>query len=228
MKQYNLAFDIGGYNGGYTSWLLTQPYKKIITIEPNPSSFQQLQQRFQNESRVILKNCAISNRAAPHLFWVSSRHPTLCTLSEKFLTASRFTGKADENGVPYLWDREIEVNCLTLEDLFKHFGIPDLIKIDVEGHELEVLRTLPKLHSIPQVIDITFELNEEFAFEAEQCIMLLERKGCYEFGLIDNDRPESYPSKFFSLAEFMSKFKQAFPTSRKDFFGMIFARTPNI
>jgi FkbM family methyltransferase len=111
-----------------------------------------------NHLDIQLFNCAIGSRAGRLCLY--SPKSIDSTLYHKFNAgmSSAVKGKLEED------DRGIEVECLTLDDFFHEeeikFTKPILLKIDVEGSELEVLRGMTKLlkqTSVP--IFIVTELN---------------------------------------------------------------------
>ncbi len=77
---------------------------------------------------------------------------------------------------------------MTLEQLIAEHGRPYFVKIDVEGHESEVLRGLRQ--SIPL---ISFELIlPEFRANGPECVDLLEQiNPSTEFNYVIDDRFES-------------------------------------
>lgn len=68
-----------------------------------------------------------------------------------------------KNIVP--WDRDIPVPVLTLDCLIEHFGMPDYVKIDVEGYENSVLAGLSVLPGL-----LSFESNSFYAEDARQTL----------------------------------------------------------
>lgn len=75
------------------------------------------------------------------------------------------------------WNRKVSIELTTLDQLIKEHGRPDLIKIDVEGHEDKVLNGL----SIP-VDYVTFEYTlPEHTDSCVRCIKHLASIGNYEF-----------------------------------------------
>jgi hypothetical protein len=67
---------------------------------------------------------------------------------------------------------EEKVPTITLDRLISEHGVPDLIKIDVEGAELEVIRSLTR-----KVACVCFEWASEMRVEACECIDLLQALG---------------------------------------------------
>lgn len=130
-SQRLIVFDVGANLGEYTeAWLTHHNTAQIIGFEPSSKAFIHLQQRFPNESRVQLINKACSEKAGKVTLF--SDHPTsgLASLSERRL--SHF-------GISFN-HREL-VETVSLDEWCKHNQLyPDFLKLDVEGHELSVLR----------------------------------------------------------------------------------------
>lgn len=118
-----IAVDVGTSTGLYTHWLLRYA-KRVISVEPNPVRLPNLRLRFGQalaEGRMTLLDFALSDRPGPRLLWVPSGAEGL---------ASFGNNAGDEDGA-------IPVETRTLDDLdLRGVGF---LKIDVEGHEVEVL-----------------------------------------------------------------------------------------
>lgn len=105
---------------------------------------------------------------------ISSLNPTVSSLKKDFLeTANNSPGF--ENVV---WDKSQRVKVLTLDSLIREHGVPDYIKIDVEGFELEVLSGLS--HAVDL---ISFEFLPGFADLTHEVVGQIETLGDYEFNL---------------------------------------------
>lgn len=117
------AIDVGTSTGLYTHWLLRYA-KRVIAVEPNPVRLPNLRLRFGRalaDGRMTLLDFALSDRPGPRLLWVPSGAEGLAS----------FGNNAGEE------DGAISVETHTLDDLDLH-GV-GFLKIDVEGHEIEVL-----------------------------------------------------------------------------------------
>ena len=68
--------------------------------------------------------------------------------------------------------------CTTLDRLILRYGLPKLLKIDVEGFEAHVLAGLTK--AVPV---ISFEFTTIQREVAEACLVLLETLGPYRFNV---------------------------------------------
>lgn len=133
----NLAFDVGAYTGTSLKRLRTLGYKNVICFEPSARSFMRLYKKHHGDLNVSFINRAVSD-ASGHMItlYENPDTPTLNTATEEWFSIPRHKGL-----VHSFTKRNIET--LTLDDSIKLIGaIPGYIKIDVEGHELSVLRGL--------------------------------------------------------------------------------------
>jgi FkbM family methyltransferase len=144
----NLIFDIGANVGKTVAQFITVA-NKVVCFEPNPMLVNNLKSRFANDS-VIVDERGVSNKNGTQTFKISNAD-TISTLSEDWVTNSRFTGS-------YNWDNHIQIETVTLDSIIEQYGTPDYIKIDVEGHEYELLASFTKF--LPYTL-FAFEWAEE-------------------------------------------------------------------
>jgi FkbM family methyltransferase len=161
-----LFFDIGANIGAWTVRNVNH-HNSIVAVEPSPTAFSVLKHNMNNlpsvlSDNVILLNYAISSE--PVIDFYECKKHRYSTTNKDWITdkKSRFYGK--EFSV-------IKCKAKTLDSLLTLYGMPDLIKIDVEGGEYQVLKTLTQ--KVPQVC---FEWAQEFADITHKCI-------CYLFNL---------------------------------------------
>jgi FkbM family methyltransferase len=170
-----LVFDIGA-NIGNTVEQFTLVSDKVVCFEPNPKLSYELRIRFENFP-VVVDERGVSNKNGLQIFKISNAD-TISTLSEDWITNSRFTES-------YNWDTHIQVETVTLDSIVEEYGEPDYIKIDVEGHEFEVLTSFTKL--LPNTL-ISFEWAEEQKSKIESTIHHLNNIGYNMFGYTEFDK----------------------------------------
>lgn len=133
LRPGDLAIDIGAHKGGYVYWLqrAVGPTGRVLAFEPQPDAAAYLRQimRISSYRHVEVLEHAVSDRAGPvALFTPSSRISTGATLVQ---------GLFPEN------DMVRRVEAVTLDGYLgsrKDLAPPRCVKIDVETHELAVLR----------------------------------------------------------------------------------------
>jgi hypothetical protein len=129
-----LCFDIGANRGDFTVAALAQGYD-VIALEPAPRIFSQLVGNFIYNQRVTPLRYAVSGSDYVTVEFYEAEEDGLSTLNEAWLTDKTmpYAGK------PY---RTINATTITLDTLALKYGVPDLIKIDVEGAEWSVFKGL--------------------------------------------------------------------------------------
>ena len=85
--------------------------------------------------KIILLNYAVCNNNGNDIIFYQADCDVLSTINKDWLTKdiSRFYNH------PY---REINCKTITIDKLIEQYGLPDLIKIDVEGGEYECIASL--------------------------------------------------------------------------------------
>lgn len=129
-----LCFDIGANRGDFTVAALAKGYD-VIAIEAAPRVFSKLVSSFIYNPRVTPLRFAVSGSDYQRVEFYEAEEDGLSTLNPDWLT--------DESlpyaGKPY---RTIGATTITLDTLALKYGVPDLIKIDVEGAEWSVFKGL--------------------------------------------------------------------------------------
>ena len=169
-------FDVGANVGLYT-WKVRDvcPLRKILAFEPDPANIQLLEKtlieaKLQN---LVIFKCALSNRGGEVMF------------SQDRLTSA--TGCVSGNDKPWVEQylngssNEISVKTETLDSVVRKNKIPSLIKIDVEGHEIEVIEG--GKHTLSEVKPLL--IIESFPPKKDAVLSLLHN---LEYRTIDADR----------------------------------------
>lgn len=170
----HLVFDIGA-NLGNTVEKFLQKAERVIAFEPNPALLDQLRQRHDTQ-RVTLDGRAISDSIGTSIMHLSPAH-TISTLSSEWVQDSRFSHT-------HTWNQDIQVVTTTLDQILSEYGIPDYIKIDVEGHEEQVFLGLTQL--LPHTI-LAFEWAEEMQDSIGRTLTRLQELGYTRFHWSDGD-----------------------------------------
>lgn len=186
-----VIFDVGG-NVGFIATQLAQLLQdkdpSIFSFEPVPHTFQKLLQSvslLHLEKKVYPVCCALSDK--PGLLrmvyseWSSMLAQMLTQESSSSIEKSL---NAKEPVHKVAW-----INALTLDQVTIGLGkVPHLIKVDVEGHEVNVFRGAKDVFSSKEPPAVCFELNppvlDEAGFEVSD---LTKELAGYQFFYIDDE-----------------------------------------
>lgn len=142
------VLDIGANQGEYSQAVLEiVPGAKIFAFEPSSESFSFLNDRFFNSTNVQTIQLAFGARKESGLLWFDKPGSGMASLTKRRLEHFGINFEGSEN-----------VNIDTLDNwCSENQIIPDLLKLDVEGHELDVIKGAS--NSIRQVQVIQFEFG---------------------------------------------------------------------
>ncbi len=137
-KHHDLVFDIG-CNIGYTALLalIQNPDRKYLLVDPNPRAL--------NNAQLNLMSNHLGHKAYYFAGFVGDKQDDKI----KFYTlgsgaaGSMYASHAESAALVNSYD---EVNTVTLDYLYSYYNLkPDLVKIDVEGAEMLVMKGAEKL-----------------------------------------------------------------------------------
>lgn len=190
MIKENLIFDIGMHIGQDTRHYLNKGFK-VLAIEANPELVQQNKLKFKkeiDEGSLTILNIGISNKNETIPFYKNHR-------------LSEWSSFVKEIGTRLNSSYEIiQVECTTTENLFKHYGVPYYLKIDIEGNDYLSLNAISE-ENMPSYVSC-----EATSIEL---LYTLYAKGYRKFKLInqaDNFKPiniNKEKSKLFAVYLFI-------------------------
>lgn len=184
-----LAFDIGANRGDWTLAALQKGYK-VVALEPAPRVFGQLVGNFIYNPNVIPLKYAVSGSDNVRVEFFEADEDGLSTLNLDWLTdeSMPYAGK------PY---RTIAATTITVDTLAKMYGVPDLIKIDVEGYEWAVFKGLSSKMGM-----IAFEWTWATWTEHLEQLKYLELGGYTEVGPQFIEHHCQEPDTWYKLSTF--------------------------
>lgn len=154
----DLYFDIGANLGNRVGPILELGVK-VVAVEPQYECCEYLEKKFGKDIHIVKKG--LSDIVGMKKFYRANFH-TISTFSLDWIEAVKKSGRFCD----YKWDVGTMLEVTTLDELIKDFGIPTFIKIDVEGHEVHVLKGLSQ-----KIKCISFEYTvPEKTVNAVECL----------------------------------------------------------
>jgi len=204
-----MFFDIGSNIG---NWALSNidNCDKIISIEASPITFNKLKDNCKND-KIILLNYAVCNNNCNDITFYHADCDVLSTINKDWLT---------DNTSRFFNCKYTEITCktTTIDNLIREYGVPDLIKIDVEGGEYECVLSLSQ-----KVKLLCFEWASEVNEITFKCIDYLFSLGYNKFYIQNGDRYTFRPidNDFYDISTIKNKL--LLTTPKKDW-GMIWCK----
>ena len=172
--------DVGSHKGKYTDLILNNfETNKAFLIEPQKNIFNYLRYKYKHKNRVKIFNFAASNKNKTRKFYINKHDLTssLAELNQKNQYLNIKSRLFGTNLKGMIKSKKI-VKTLKLSSLIDKMKIHeiDLIKIDTEGHELEVLEGLGSKIKIIKVILIEFHNSSAYlGYNSKKIEMILKK-----------------------------------------------------
>lgn len=177
-----LLFDIGSNVG---LWALNnyKEHTKIICVEASRNTFKTLVSNTSGKNINCL-NYVVTSSNQEFVDFFEAEANTISTLDEEWLNNS----KSRFHNYKYT---KVQYKTISLDNLISEYGIPDILKVDVEGAENIVLKSLTSPAKI-----ICFEWASEWNDKTFDALNHLESLGYMKFHIQDGDnytyRPTNY------------------------------------
>jgi FkbM family methyltransferase len=158
----DLVFDIGSNIGDRVS-IFREMGATTVAVEPQTTCVEEMQKRFGQYKNVHIENVGVGEKRDKMNFYICEEDSRLSTFSVDQMENSYFTDTTK-------WTKKAVIDILTMDDLIERYGIPQFVKIDVEGYEENVLSGLTR--SVPS---LSFEFSSRQPEKIGHCIGLLAR-----------------------------------------------------
>ncbi len=171
----DLVFDVGAHLGD-RSVAFAALGARVVALEPQPRVARWLRRLVGHSDRITVRQEAVGRRTGIGDLAISRRTPAVSTLAHGWRSRLPDVNRSFRN---VRWDETVSVTVNTLDALIATYGVPAFCKIDVEGHEADVLAGLSQ--PLPS---LSFEFVAGALDVATDCIGELRGLGRYEFNAI--------------------------------------------
>jgi FkbM family methyltransferase len=157
-----LIYDVGAHKGEDTEFYLKKGFS-VIAIDAVPDFCTFLEGKFHKfiqEGRLTILNVAVSKTTGPIDFYIDEDRSEWGSANSDWVERNRSFGAGKA--------RKISIEARPLSDIITEYGVPRYCKIDIEGNDLDALRSLIGAPEAPPYISIESEkrdwdqLMEEF------------------------------------------------------------------
>ena len=162
----NTFIDIGAHKGKYSDLLINNfNIRSVYMFEPQLTLFRYIKKKYKSFKIIKIFNYGISNKNEKKIFNINKHD---LTSSIKNLNPKNsylnFKSKLFSTNLKGMVERKITIKTINLKSFFlrKNIKKVDLIKIDTEGHELEVLLGLEKKIKLVKAFLIEFHDNKTY------------------------------------------------------------------
>jgi FkbM family methyltransferase len=203
-----MFFDIGS-NVGLWSIANIHNTSKIISIEASPTTFENLLKNTRDNKNIENLNYVVSNNNCEDITFYEAEANTLSTINKEWLTSpeSRFYN---------MRYNAIKCKSITLDKLIEIYGIPELIKIDVEGGEYDCISSLTTKTKY-----LCFEWASETNSITINCLDYLQKIGFTRFYIQYKDDYTFRPQEHLYTTNINNIKEDLIKTTPKDHWGMI-------
>ena len=142
-----VALDVGANIGNWSAALFgQQPHAQIVALEPSGHAFKALEHRFGSDPRITLLNIAAGREASSGTLYADAPGSGLASLTQRDLS---------HHGLEFSHHESVKI--APLDSVCTEIGLrPNVLKMDVEGHELDVLAGAQEILSHVEVIQFEF------------------------------------------------------------------------
>ena len=172
VKRRGLVFNVGA-NIGTRTQVFVDLGARVIAVEPQPEMAEALRDRFSNRFLTMMSRDSqytyqmqqvqiVEAAAGPENGIVEL---LLCTDNQLATCEPGWAESLQDRWPMAKWQSKIAVQQVTLDHLIGRYGLPEFIKIDVEGYEREVIQGLSS-----RVPCLCFEATIPFVDPAIECV----------------------------------------------------------
>ena len=174
------VFDVGMHTGEDTNFYLHKGFR-VIGIDANP-------EMIERAKRLFAKECATGQFVPVHCAISLETGPVTVHISEKSFWTSLNQSISTRMG---LAAHTVSVPSRTLAEITAEYGVPQYIKIDVEGYDAVAIKSL-RGSNLPEYISAEAECADETSGklsddDAAEVLNTLYSAGYRRFKLVEQD-----------------------------------------
>lgn len=169
LRAGDVVLDIGA-NVGVVSWLFLWKQCYVVAVEPHPVAFQKLKRAFEFNPNIELINAAVSTEKKEYV--------KLYLHIQDYTNTSKFSlGSSLRADKPNVGQAFVEVRNLDILEIVKRFQNVKIIKVDIEGYEVELIPYIFGSEEISIIDNIFVELHDKkWSGIREETRMLTQNK----------------------------------------------------
>jgi FkbM family methyltransferase len=146
-RRPNLIIDVGMHTGEDTARFLAKGFE-VVAVEANPQLVEAASETFVEEireGRLTIVNAAISDHRGTASFGIASPLTAWSTFDTELIARNELAGASY---------RYVDVETIPFGDILEQHGIPQYLKIDIEGYDMLCVRALRAYAEKPAYLSI--------------------------------------------------------------------------
>ncbi len=157
----DLVYDIGLHRGEDTDYYLTKGYR-VVGFEANPRLAGECRTRFrdaiQSERLIVVEGAIAPSEVGDSLDFYVDENSVWGTANKNWADKNKLMGSSN---------KRITVKRVDITDAYKAYGVPDFIKVDIEGQDKIILESMRSLDVLPRYFSMEAEKDDFSRLEME-------------------------------------------------------------